>query len=186
MIRRAVPADLRALCLLEQRVQSHPWTMHALEPEFSNARALFFVVVPQQPQAYLDAFSRRQNRQEALEEQHLLYLESQYTPSQDVEATMLLGYCLLWRIQPELHVINLAVAPEVRRRGIAREMMVFAIGQARTLGCTEVLLEVRASNHSAIRLYESFDFERVGLRKDYYEQPCEDALLYTLALGGAV
>lgn len=80
-------------------------------------------------------------------------------------------------------LLNIVVAPEAQRRGIARSLLLFLLG---LLGDSvdSVFLEVRASNHGAIRLYEEMGFNQVGLRRDYYPAADgrEDALVLALAL----
>jgi len=90
------------------------------------------------------------------------------------------GYIIFWLIAEEMHILNLAVHPHHRRRGIARRLLTEALNLARTLGAQEAWLEVRPSNTPALALYESFGFEEVGRRPQYYSDTQEDALLLTL------
>ena len=92
------------------------------------------------------------------------------------------GYVSTLDICGEVHVTNVAVPPEYRRRGIARELLRCAVDFARSTGAFSMTLEVRRSNAPAIALYRGFGFEPVGLRPRYYENPREDALLMTLIL----
>jgi ribosomal-protein-alanine N-acetyltransferase len=77
----------------------------------------------------------------------------------------------------EMHVMNVAVAPGQRRRGLARWLLAFAMGKASRAGACRALLEVRAGNAEALALYESLGFRSVGVRRGYYRDPPEDALL---------
>jgi [ribosomal protein S18]-alanine N-acetyltransferase len=92
------------------------------------------------------------------------------------------GYLCLWRVADELHVNNVSVAPERRGQGLGRALMEFAEEFARKHGCRAMGLEVRASNEAALRLYESLGFARAGVRKRYYEETGEDAVLMTKLL----
>jgi ribosomal-protein-alanine N-acetyltransferase len=83
----------------------------------------------------------------------------------------------------EMHIINLAVHPEHRRKGIARRLLTEGLAQARALGAELAWLEVRPSNAPARVLYESFGFKEVGRRPRYYDDTNEDALLLTLEWG---
>ena len=83
----------------------------------------------------------------------------------------------------ELHVLNVAVAPGHRRRGLARWLLAFAIAKASRMGATRGLLEVRAGNADALALYESLGFRPIGRRPAYYRDPPEDALVLARALG---
>ncbi len=93
-----------------------------------------------------------------------------------------LGYAGLHVVLDEGYIDNVAVEPAARRHGVADALLdVFCrFGQAKLAFLT---LEVRASNAPAIALYEKHGFERVGLRKNYYEKPREDAVLMTRTFG---
>ena len=80
-------------------------------------------------------------------------------------------------------VIDVAVAPLYRRRGIARMLMEKMLTDAAAHGACDVFLEVRASNEGAIALYTSLGFTPCGVRKNYYANPREDAVLMTCPIG---
>ena len=79
------------------------------------------------------------------------------------------------RVPPQADVMNVAVSPALRRRGIARAL--FAELERRLPEIDELFLEVRASNSGAIALYRTLGFEQVGRRPNYYLDPREDALI---------
>jgi ribosomal-protein-alanine N-acetyltransferase len=93
------------------------------------------------------------------------------------------GYLIFWVVLEEMHILNLAVHPDYRRRGIARRLLAEGLARARTLGAELAWLEVRPSNLAARALYKSFGFTEVGRRLHYYDDTKEDALLLTLDLG---
>ena len=74
-------------------------------------------------------------------------------------------------------ILNVCVAPEARRRGIAAALMRELELRLAPKGAERITLEVRASNLPALRLYEKLGYAQVGLRKNYYEKPREDALI---------
>ncbi len=82
----------------------------------------------------------------------------------------------------ELQIDNLAVRPDRRRAGIGMILIRIALDRARRGGARQALLEVRASNLAARMLYEKNGFRRIGLRRDYYHDPLEDALVLALDL----
>lgn len=88
-----------------------------------------------------------------------------------------LAYCACWIIFDELHINSLAVDPDARRRGAARQLLRHIISEAASAGVTSATLEVRASNEPARRLYEGLGFSVEGVRRDYYRDPREDALI---------
>jgi ribosomal-protein-alanine N-acetyltransferase len=93
-------------------------------------------------------------------------------PGQGVRA-----YCVYRVIVDEMHILNIAVAPAGRRRGLARWLMGFAMRHAARSGARRAFLEVRSSNREALGLYESLGFSRVSVRRDYYREPSEDAIV---------
>ena len=90
-----------------------------------------------------------------------------------------LGYVGMMYVLDEGYISNVAVSPEYRRQGIADALIDRLCIICRGLELSFVTLEVRAGNMPAIALYEKHGFHRVGLRKNYYERPKEDALLMT-------
>ena len=87
------------------------------------------------------------------------------------------GYCAAWFILDEVHINNIAVRPELRGRGFGSALLVHVIEQGRAAGAPRATLEVRRSNADARRLYERFGFRVAGVRRDYYTDPTEDALV---------
>ena len=87
------------------------------------------------------------------------------------------GFCSFWRVLDELHINNLAVLPEFRRRGVASALLTRALAEGATLGMRRATLEVRHSNDPARLLYEQFGFSVAGVRHGYYTNPVEDALI---------
>jgi ribosomal-protein-alanine N-acetyltransferase len=89
----------------------------------------------------------------------------------------IVAYCFTQIVVDELHVHNLLVRPKNRSRGVGRRLMRVLLGIAAGRGARLALLEVRQSNWPALQLYRSLGFEAVGLRRDYYERPREDAVM---------
>jgi ribosomal-protein-alanine N-acetyltransferase len=87
------------------------------------------------------------------------------------------GFCSFWRILDELHINNLAVAPQFRRAGVATALLQRVLGEGARLGVRRATLEVRRSNEIARSLYEQFGFRLAGVRRGYYTHPVEDALV---------
>ena len=91
-----------------------------------------------------------------------------------VEDGQVVGYVGSQTVLQEADMMNIAVADSHRRRGIAKMLVEELIRQ---LDAYQLSLEVRASNTPAIALYETLGFSQVGLRKNYYHKPKEDALI---------
>ncbi len=95
----------------------------------------------------------------------------------DGQTGEIVGYLCLWIVFEELRLMNLAVEAGHRRRGIATALVLHALSLARDRGAERAVLEVRASNNAAQRLYEGLGFRQVALRARYYSNPIEDAVL---------
>lgn len=93
------------------------------------------------------------------------------------EPPVVVGYCVFQVVADELHILDLAVDPAERRRGLARWLLSYCLDRARRRGADRTFLEVRRSNEPARALYSSFGFRVVGERRDYYRDPGEDALV---------
>ena len=87
------------------------------------------------------------------------------------------GFCAFWLVIDQAHINNLAVLPELRGRGLGTQLLEAVIAEAAHLGAILLTLEVRQSNEAALRLYEKAGFYREGVRKNYYTNPIEDALV---------
>ena len=92
------------------------------------------------------------------------------------------GYIGVQEICGEGYVTNVAVLPPYRRAGIGRALLCAALDGARERECAFLSLEVRVSNTPAISLYTSLGFTAAGRRKNFYRDPAEDAVIYTLFL----
>lgn len=95
------------------------------------------------------------------------------------EKGRILAYCGLLMVLDGGDITNVAVCPERQREGIGHFLMESLIRLAEEQGITAIHLEVRVGNHTAIRLYERMGFTRDGIRRNYYTDPAEDALLMT-------
>ena len=91
------------------------------------------------------------------------------------------GYVCRWVVADEVHVLNVAVHPRARGRGLGAALMEEVLAEARRREVRAVTLEVRRSNEAGRRLYESFGFEQVGERPNYYGRG-EDALILRLGI----
>ena len=98
-------------------------------------------------------------------------------PGEGEPGVAIRGYGSFRFVLDELHVMNLVVASGCRRRGLARWLLMFAMGKAWRAGARRALLEVRAGNGEALALYRSLAFCGVGVRRGYYRDPPEDALV---------
>lgn len=92
------------------------------------------------------------------------------------------GYIIYWHIGEDVQINNVAVHPDVRGKGVGEALLRFVIEKVRDKGATFISLEVRMSNAAAQALYRKLGFDVLGVRKNYYTNPDEHALLMGLML----
>ncbi len=92
----------------------------------------------------------------------------------------IVGYAGLWLLADEAHIVNIAVRPEYRRRGIGEMLLVALIELSLDVGASMITLEVRISNRAAQGLYYKYGFTIRGVRKGYYSDNHEDAVIMTV------
>lgn len=90
------------------------------------------------------------------------------------------GFVGTWVVLDESHITNIAVHPNYRNHGIASKLLEGLITHCKSLGCVAFTLEVRDSNKAAQSLYMKHGFKNAGVRKGYYEDNKEDAILMWL------
>ena len=89
----------------------------------------------------------------------------------------LIGYCGCWQILEEAHITNIAVSPDYRRKHIGEVLLTTIIDECYRNMAKYITLEVRVGNKPAIALYEKYGFKSLGVRKGYYQDNNEDALI---------
>ena len=94
----------------------------------------------------------------------------------------ILGFVIARCAAEEWEIENVVVAFDQRRRGLGSALVRELVQEARRSGAASVLLEVRASNAAARRLYEKIGFDQIGSRPGYYRNPQEDALLWRISI----
>lgn len=95
---------------------------------------------------------------------------------------VLVGFLVARAVAGEMEILNLAVDTAVRRRGIGRTLLREALSWASQNGVMRVFLEVRSLNVAAREFYQAQGFASLGIRKDYYRDPAENALLFMYTL----
>lgn len=148
MIRQMKEDDLAAVAELEQRCFSVPWSKSLLKDCLDNAIDRAWV---------LEITVPLENSQETCKKT--------------------VGYCNFRVIAGEGELMRIAVFPEYRKRGFARDLMEVLAADARLSQVQAVTLEVRTSNLSAINLYKSCGFKIEAVRRHYYTNPVEDAII---------
>jgi len=103
-------------------------------------------------------------------------------PPPEERQELVVGFVGIWLLVDEAHVVTIAVRDSHRRRGVGELLLIAAIETALRERQPVVTLECRISNAVALRLYEKYGFQRVGLHRRYYSDNQEDA--YILSAGG--
>lgn len=106
----------------------------------------------------------------SMEQKHTIYLVA-------CMGRTVAGYCGIYISLDEGEIPNVAVKSSMRNRGIGERMLADLLCRAEKKGVSSVFLEVRESNAPARRLYEKLGFEAVGIRKNFYEKPAENAVI---------
>ncbi len=157
-IRKMVPADLGQVTRIESDNFSVPWK----EKDFANWI--------EDPQAVFLTAAGKSEKPEMT--------ESAAGKSEKPEmAETVAGYIGCLYAADEGDITNVSVDSARRRKGIGKCLVQALLAEARKRGCRRIFLEVRQSNDAAGRLYQDCGFVRVGVRKNYYTKPQEDALL---------
>jgi ribosomal-protein-alanine N-acetyltransferase len=107
------------------------------------------------------------------------FIASQRKKQQD----LVLSYIIFWMLKEEVHILNLATHPGFRRLGIAQSLLLFALDFSYRRGGVFYLLEAREKNQAALQLYRKTGFISRGVRKKYYADTGEDAILMELFYG---
>ena len=108
------------------------------------------------------------------------FLVARQEGATDASGGAIVGYLCYWIVFEELRLMNLAVIESMRHRGIARSLVATALQTGMSQSAHRAVLEVRASNRAAQRLYEGFGFSQTAIRPKYYANPVEDAVLMEL------
>jgi ribosomal-protein-alanine N-acetyltransferase len=154
LLRPALAADLPAVVALERAAHKYPWSEDLLRRELSHEWSTVLL-----------AFEReRPDGQPAVER--------------------VAAHIIFWLVHDEIHILNVATAPEHRRRGYGRTLMQEAEARGKAKGAVLSTLEVRKSNEAALALYRSLGYRQVGMRPRYYVDDDEDALVLLKKLNG--
>ncbi|MGA2920321.1 MAG: ribosomal protein S18-alanine N-acetyltransferase [Candidatus Sulfotelmatobacter sp.] len=152
-LRRANSADIPAMMLIEQESPS------AADWSQAQHEAMFATDDP--------AFQRSG-----------WVVESSAQEKVSTEPTVLLGFLIAHKIDGEWELENIVVAEKARRRGVGTRLLTEFIEHVSLENGSAIFLEVRASNHVARSIYRKAGFEETGVRRNYYSNPPESAILY--------
>ena len=157
--RRMREGDLARVMEIERSAFAHPWSEELVRRELSHEFSTVLLATADGEPADLGGGTGA------------------------VPGEAILGFVVAWLVHDELHVLNVAVAPEARRHGVARALLDEAEGRGRAQGARVAMLEVRRSNAPAVGLYRARGYRDVAVRPHYYAEDGEDALVMDKELG---
>ena len=177
LIRNMLETDIEAVYEIETQSITPPWSRQGFADALANDNAVFYVA-------------------EICDEMHSAsnWNGDCISPSSEQEADgnrpvlkneqkkKVVGYCGLYIAADEGEITNVAVSPAWRGMGIADQILAVVRGDAKVRQVARIYLEVRESNLPARNLYEKHGFEAAGLRKNFYREPTENAIVMMCSL----
>jgi [ribosomal protein S18]-alanine N-acetyltransferase len=173
------------IAAIERRCFAQPWPQNAYRREIqSNKMAHYFIArvfESDEPAPAADA-----GRSGGVSDNGLFGrlsrllrgpIEPPPTPALEAELRSIIGYAGLWLMTDEAHITTIAVDPDFQGNGIGELLLVALIDRAKQIGARWLTLEVRVTNDVAQRLYEKYTFKEMGIRRRYYSDNGEDALV---------
>lgn len=164
-------SDLDQVAAMEREAFPTLWPPTSYRRELKNRMAEYtvcvrddeFVTVQPRPKkkGLLGIFGRRNKPQEPIRQQ------------------LLVGFLGVWYMAGEAHIVSVAVRETYKRKGLGELLVIGSVEMAMRRDCQVVTLEARVSNEPAIALYRKYGFNEVGLRRRYYSDNGEDAIIMT-------
>ena len=175
-VERMTPQDVPTVMEIEMEAFSAPWSARAYDYELHyNEMAHYYVVQPNEELMVPVAVERQSLWKRILTRERA-------TTELTLLAKPIVGYGGFWMMVDEAHISTLATHIDWRQRGIGELLLVALIDGAVQVGARWVTLEVRVSNIRAQALYRKYGFDVTGMRKHYYSDNNEDALIMTTPL----
>ncbi len=180
-----------AVCAIEALSFPQTWPPNAYRRELENRMAFYLVArrvdgeaqaqhPPSQPDTVAPARSRRDESPRLLTAL-TRFIRPERAQADNAEwseeAKSVVGYAGAWLMVDEAHITTIAVHPDYRGKGVGEMLLVSLIERAIKAGAKWVTLEVRVSNHVAQNLYRKYTFKEAGVRRRYYSDNNEDALV---------
>jgi ribosomal-protein-alanine N-acetyltransferase len=171
LIREMTYADIPQIVEMEKQCFSDPWSEKSFEDSIAREDTIFLVC---------EETPSEQSIKLSQDVKNLAGDISSFKKENVVEIT---GYIGLYISFDEANITNVAVSPEYRQKGYGEALVTTDQKLAKEKNVKKMFLEVRVSNHPAISLYEKLGFEKIGIRKNFYEYPREDAYIMSCDLG---
>jgi ribosomal-protein-alanine N-acetyltransferase len=168
-------ADIPRIVEIERLAYTTPWPPSAYRKELQDNPLAHYIVLRDTslqlptPETPAGSMPRRSFP--------LSLLPSRPTPSVSAPASTIIGFAGLWLMVDEAHVTTIALHPRYRGRGLGELMLSSLVEIAYNISARTVTLEVRVTNHVAQNLYRKYGFQEAGVRRRYYSDNNEDALI---------
>lgn len=162
VLRTATVSDAEALAELDQICFSVPWSRQSFETDLADSDKNVYLV-------WEARFSK-------LPAADVFAAAAEGVNDVNVES-LVIGYGGFWQIIDEAEIMNIAIRPGWRRLSLASELLGTMISIAGTRNLKSMSLEVRTGNDAALALYRNFGFEQAGVRRKYYPDNEEDAII---------
>lgn len=186
LVRRMRLADITQVLEVERQSFPSMWPPTAFRRELQQNRLAHYIVIGEaNPNAAAARSEDTTPEQGPIsrflgEIKHILTGDDPATlPPPEERPELITGFIGVWMLPDEAHIVTIAVRDSHRRQGIGEMLLIAGLDLARERTQPLVTLEVRVSNDAAIRLYEKYGFEQVGLRPRYYSDNREDAYILT-------
>lgn len=170
VLRPMTVADLPQIAEVEADSFPTAWPSSAYKRELQNNNLARYLVVVRQ-----DAPARRRRGPQGL----LSAIRSRFGGPSAPPEDYVVGFIGIWFMVDETHIVTVAVRESERRKGVGELLLLAAFDLSREKGVPALTLECRVSNTAAQALYEKYGFQRLGIRKRYYTDNNEDALIMT-------
>lgn len=175
VVDRMTMSDIPRVIEIEKLAYSSPWPPSAYRKEIQENRYAHYIVVRDTHLQSPPAHAERAEAQRRVFPLNLLPVKTAVPPNPDIAS--IVGFAGLWLMVDESHITTIAVHPDYRGRGVGESLMSALIGVSYEIGARMVTLEVRVSNTVAQNLYRKYGFKEAGIRRRYYSDNHEDALI---------
>lgn len=174
-IDRMTIADIPRVIEIEKLAYPTPWPPSAYRKELQENRYAHYVVV--RDHSIVPAPAPVEHHEPPKRTFPLSLLPARTTPAPSADLASIVGFAGLWLMIDESHITTIAMHPDYRGYGLGELMLSSLIGISYEIGARSVTLEVRVSNSVAQNLYRKYGFREAGVRRRYYSDNHEDALI---------
>ena len=180
-LRRLQKEDIPEVLEIEREAFSPTWVSSPFKRDINNKRACYLVACIEDADAFQPAAAEPEETTRSFLSRlagHLGF--GGHQPVEEVrEDCAIAGYVSVWYQGDEAHIVEIAVRESLRGNGIGELLLIGSLRAAVEYGSHVMTLEARVSNFIAQRLYEKYSFKSVGIRKGYYSDNREDAVIMT-------